>query len=216
MHRQENEAFDPPKDLTADQLSPGIAPRLKRVAAWFERLIKLAVRLAGLLIWGSFVLFFLVPPVILLILLSVGGYSLLSGQADLDYATVLLTATGTTAALAALCFSYSRAVEQRTSKHAGLTSGRMLLGATVALSVAMAAYFLDTASTVSAQAGDNAFRRFVIENSLEVTLMVTPLLVCLAVLRMYVHLIRLAGIAFVHTHDSREGRAEREELRIFD
>ncbi len=191
-------------------------PRLKILGAWLGRTFYFVFRLAGALLWGAYLLFFLVPPVILLLLLSIGGFQLLTDLPDQDFATVLLTATGTTAALAGLCFSYSRAVEQRTSKQAGLAAGRMLLGATVALAVAMAAHYFDTLSALSAQTEDNAFRRLLVDNSLEVTLRVTPVLVSFAVLRMYVHLLRLAGISYVHTYDSREGRAAREKLRLFD
>lgn len=216
MHRQENEAFDPPKDLNANMSASRGAPWLRRLVTWFDWATRFLVRMAGVLMWGAVFLFFLVPPVLLLVLFSFGGYRVLADLTSLDLSAVLLTATGTTAALAALCFSYSRAVEHRTSKHAGLASGRMFLGATVALAVAMAAHVFDAMPTISGQVDSNAFRRFVIDNSLEITFRLTPLLVCLAVLRMYLHLLRLAGLAFMHSSDSREGRAEREKLRLFD
>lgn len=216
MQHDGNEASEPRNGSKVPKGASGMLPRLTRLSTWLKRAGLFVFRLAGALMWGGYLVFFIAPPAILLILLSIGGFPLLTELSDQDFATVLLTATGTTAALAGLCFSYSRAVEQRTSKHAGLTSGRMLLGATVALAVAMAAHYFDTFSTLSPQAEDNAFRRFLIDNSLAVTLRVTPLLVCLAVLRMYMHLLRLAGIAYLHTNDSLEGRAEREKLRLFD
>lgn len=216
MQNDGKKATEPEIGSEAGKWASSMFPRLKSLGAWFGRTFYFVFRLGGALLWGAYLLFFIVPPVILLLLLSVGGFPLLADLSDQDFVTVLLTATGTTAALAGLCFSYSRAVEQRTSKHAGLTSGRMLLGATVALAVAMAAHYFDTLSAFSAQTESNAFRRLLVDNSLEVTLRVTPVLVCLAVLRMYLHLLRLAGIAYVHTYDSLEGRAAREELRLFD
>lgn len=141
MQNDGKEASEPEKGSEADKWASNMFPRLKSLGAWLGRTFYFVFRLAGALLWGAYLLFFIAPPAILLVLLSFGGFPLLADLSDQDFVTVLLTATGTTAALAGLCFSYSRAVEQRTSKHAGLTSGRMLLGATVALAVAMAAHY---------------------------------------------------------------------------
>lgn len=92
----------------------------------------------------------------------------------------------------------------------------MFLGATIALSVALTATFVDTIPITADASEPNRFLRFLIDRSLEATLTATPVLIALAIVRMYLHLLRLAGIAYVHTYDSRAGRAERDEQGLFD
>src|SRR5690606_28200364 len=131
------------------------------------------------------------PPVVVLVLVA-----LVSAVRPFDvptdsYLTVLLTATGATTAFGALSFSYARAAKDEPSHGAGLQAGRLFLAATVMLAVALGASFFEAAPSAPITRAHRVLT-WLGDESARLGLRFGPALAALAVLRLYVHILRLA------------------------
>lgn len=154
----------------------------------------------GLLFFGAI----LGPPVLLSLFFALRTSLRPIELPEDSIVAVLLAATGVTSALASVCFSYSRAAADEDSQVAGLDAGRLFLGATTLLLIALGTHFVTYISADPSTVADSSFYRWGLGSAFQIGPRYGPALAALGVLRLYLHLLRLTGKSMANVERSRK------------